>query len=82
MLFMFKINFPIKANHPQSNVTLITFLYVRSEIPDLFPDDEVENIVGGLRNEVKNAGMTDTRDNCWRFFIERVRKQLKVSSTE
>ena len=50
-----------------------------SEIPDLFPDDEVENIVGGLRNEVKNAGMTDTRDNCWRFFIERVRKQLKVS---
>lgn len=47
----------------------------------LLPDpsgDELENIIGGVRNEVKSAGMQDTRENCWSFFIERVRRQLKV----
>ena len=45
-----------------------------------FPGDELENIIGGLRNEVKSAGMQDTRENCWSFFIERVRRQLKVKA--
>ena len=31
-----------------------------------------------VRNEVKGAGLQDTRENCWRFFIDRVRRQLKV----
>ena len=31
------------------------------------------------RNEVKGAGLQDTKENCWRFFIDRVRRQLKVS---
>ena len=31
-----------------------------------------------VRNEVKSAGISDTRENCWKFFIDRVRKQLKV----
>ena len=48
------------------------------EIPDLFSDDEVENIVTMVRNEVKGAGLQDTRENCWKFFIDRVRRQLKV----
>lgn len=48
------------------------------EISDLFPDDEVENIINGVRNEVKGAGLMDSRETCWRFFIDRVRKNLKV----
>lgn len=48
------------------------------EIPDLFPDDEVENIIGNMRNEVKAQGLMDTREACWKFFIDRVRRQLKV----
>ena len=39
---------------------------------------QVENIVTMVRNEVKGAGLQDTRENCWKFFIDRVRKQLKV----
>lgn len=27
--------------------------------------------------QVKGAGLLDTRENCWKFFIDRVRKQLK-----
>ena len=59
-------------------LVLINNLLASGEIPDLFSDDEVENIVTLLRNEVKGAGIQDTRENCWKFFIDRVRRQLKV----
>ena len=57
---------------------LINNLLASGEIPDLFTDDEVDNIVTMVRNEVKSAGIQDSRENCWKFFIDRVRKQLKV----
>ena len=59
-------------------LVLINSLLASGEIPDLFTDDEVENIVNQVRNEAKSAGIVDTRENCWQFFIDRVRKQLKV----
>ena len=59
-------------------LVLINDLLASGEIPDLFPDDELENIISGVRNEVKGLGIMDTRENCWRFFIDRVRRQLKV----
>lgn len=59
-------------------LVLINDMLASGEIPDLFPDDEVENIIAGVRNEVKGSGQLDTRENCWKFFIERVRRQLKV----
>ena len=60
-------------------LVLINDLLASGNIPDLFPPDEVENIISALRNEVKGAGLQDTRENCWSFFIDRVRRQLKVS---
>ncbi|XP_054276549.1 dynein beta chain, ciliary [Macrosteles quadrilineatus] len=59
-------------------LVLINDLLASGEVPDLFPDDEVENIISSVRNEVKGAGLVDTRENCWKFFIDRVRRQLKV----
>ena len=59
-------------------LVLINNLLASGEIPDLFSDDEMDNIVSVVRNEVKSAGISDTRENCWKFFIDRVRKQLKV----
>ncbi|XP_074102149.1 dynein beta chain, ciliary [Cotesia typhae] len=47
------------------------------EIVELFPDDEVDRIINTVRNEVKLTGLMDTKENCWKFFIDRVRKQLK-----
>ena len=57
---------------------MINDLLASGEIPDLFAGDEYESIISGVRNEVKSAGIQDTRENCWSFFIDRVRKQLKV----
>ncbi|RXM32245.1 Dynein heavy chain 11, axonemal [Acipenser ruthenus] len=51
---------------------------VVGEIPDLFSDEEVDGIITGIRNEVRGLGLLDSRENCWKFFIERVRQQLKV----
>ncbi|XP_032178864.1 dynein heavy chain 9, axonemal isoform X1 [Mustela erminea] len=60
-------------------LVLINDLLASGEIPDLYSDDEVENIINNVRNEVKSQGLVDNRENCWKFFINRVRRQLKVT---
>uniref|UniRef100_A0A8C3LCE3 Dynein axonemal heavy chain 9 n=1 Tax=Chrysolophus pictus TaxID=9089 RepID=A0A8C3LCE3_CHRPC len=60
-------------------LVLVNDLLASGEIPDLFPDDEVENIINSVRNEVRGQGLVDSRETCWKFFIERVRRQLKVA---
>ncbi|XP_077689901.1 dynein axonemal heavy chain 17 [Eretmochelys imbricata] len=59
-------------------LVLINDLLASGEIPGLFQDDEVENIIGAMRPQVKSLGMQDTWENCWKFFIDKVRRQLKV----
>uniref|UniRef100_A0A8C2VBK0 Dynein axonemal heavy chain 17 n=1 Tax=Chinchilla lanigera TaxID=34839 RepID=A0A8C2VBK0_CHILA len=59
-------------------LVLINDLLASGEIPGLFTDDEVENIISSMRPQVKSLGIADTREACWKFFIEKVRKQLKV----
>ena len=61
-------------------LVLINDLLASGEIPDLFADDEMENIINGVRNEVKGMGLEDSRDNCWSFFIDKVRRTLKAST--
>ena len=61
-------------------LVLINDLLASGEIPDLFPDDECENIVNAIRPDAKGAGIYDTKENCWKFFIDRVRRNLKVSA--
>ena len=63
-------------------LVLINDMLASGEIADLFPEDELENILGSLRSEVKGQGLIDTRENCNKFFIERVRKQLKVRNSK
>lgn len=59
-------------------LVLINDLLASGEIPDLFTDDEIESITVSVKNEVKQNGMLDTKQNCWNFFIEKVRHNLKV----
>lgn len=59
-------------------LVVINDLLASGEIPELFADEDLENVINGVRNEVKGAGMQDTKENCWSFFIDRVRRQLKV----
>ncbi|KAJ1618499.1 dynein heavy chain and region D6 of dynein motor-domain-containing protein [Pavlovales sp. CCMP2436] len=45
-------------------------------IPDLYAPEEKDSIVNAVRNEVKAAGLLDSRQNCWDFFIDKVRANL------
>ncbi|KAM9209454.1 dynein axonemal heavy chain 9 [Dugong dugon] len=60
-------------------LVLINDLLASGEIPDLYSDDEVDNIINNVKNEVKSQGLVENRENCWKFFIDRVRRQLKVT---
>ncbi|XP_076257481.1 dynein beta chain, ciliary-like [Rhynchophorus ferrugineus] len=62
----------------ESYLVLINDMLASGEISELLPDEDVENVIGAMRGEVKNVGLQDTRENCWKFFIDRVRKLLKV----
>uniref|UniRef100_A0A3B4UNK9 Dynein axonemal heavy chain 11 n=1 Tax=Seriola dumerili TaxID=41447 RepID=A0A3B4UNK9_SERDU len=59
-------------------LVLINDMLASGDIPDLFSDEEVDIIVTSIRVELRGLGLIDTRDNCWSFFIERIRRQLKV----
>lgn len=59
-------------------LVMINDLLASGEIPNLFADDERADIIDAVRGEVKSLGLEDTNENCWSFFIDRVRRLLKV----
>ncbi|KAJ1562568.1 Dynein heavy chain 9, axonemal [Cladochytrium tenue] len=59
-------------------LVLINDMLASGNIPGLFPDDEVDNIINAMRNEAKAQGLVDTREVCWDLFIRTVRKNLKI----
>ena len=59
-------------------LVLINDLLSSGEIPGLFGRDEKDEVINAVRNEVKAQGEEDTNQNCWNFFIRRVRQNLKV----
>ncbi|XP_058038720.1 dynein axonemal heavy chain 11-like [Ahaetulla prasina] len=59
-------------------LVLINDLLASGEIPDLFTDEDTDSIIAGMKNEIHEFGLTDTRENCWNFFLDRIRLQLKI----
>lgn len=57
---------------------VINDILASGEIQGLFSDEQIEDIISSMRNEVKTLGIQDTRENCWKFFIDKVRRLLKV----
>jgi len=52
------------------------------EINGLFTDDETVDILANVKNEVRAQGIEDTKENCWKYFIDKVRRNLKVRKTK
>uniref|UniRef100_A0A670JQ67 Dynein axonemal heavy chain 11 n=1 Tax=Podarcis muralis TaxID=64176 RepID=A0A670JQ67_PODMU len=59
-------------------LVLINDLLASGEVPDLFSDEDMDDIIAGIRSEIRGLGVIDSRENCWRFFLDRVRLQLKI----
>ncbi len=48
------------------------------EIFGLFTDDELDEIITSLRSEAKSQGYNDSKENIWKYFIDKVRRNLKI----
>ncbi|MEE6466367.1 hypothetical protein FKM82_006924 [Ascaphus truei] len=59
-------------------LVLINDLLASGDVPDLFSEEDIDGIISGIRNEVRSLGLIDSKDTCWKFFLDRVRLQLKV----
>lgn len=59
-------------------LVFINDLLSSGEIADLFANEDKDGIVNGIRPAVKSAGILDSRDNCWNFYIQRVRRNLHM----
>jgi dynein heavy chain len=59
-------------------LVLINDMLASGEINGLFTDDETTEILTSVKNEVRAQGIEDTKENCWKFFIDKVRRNLKV----
>ena len=46
------------------------------EVPELLSEEEVDGVMTAVRRDVRALGLLDTVENCWRFFVDRVRPQL------
>jgi len=47
-------------------------------LPDLMTNEDKGDCINAVRNEVKAEGIVDTNDNCWDFFLDKVRKNLHI----
>lgn len=62
----------------ESFLVIINDMLASGEVSELFSDDELDTIINAMRNEVKQLGIVDSKENCWKHFIDKVRRMLKV----
>eukprot|EP00930_Biecheleria_cincta_P042962 TRINITY_DN29559_c0_g2_i1.p1 TRINITY_DN29559_c0_g2~~TRINITY_DN29559_c0_g2_i1.p1 ORF type:complete len:4097 (+),score=999.81 TRINITY_DN29559_c0_g2_i1:1152-12293(+) len=51
------------------------------EVPGLFPNDEMDRVIGDTRPRAKELGYSEAKDAVWQFFIQTVREQLHICLT-
>ena len=60
-------------------LVFINDLLSSGEIADLFPAEDIDGIIGAVRSAVKSEGLVDNKETCWKFFLDRVRKNLHMA---
>ena len=51
------------------------------QVPDLYNQEDKDNIINAIRPEVKNAGVMDSTENCWDYFIDKARACFILGTT-
>lgn len=57
----------------------INDLLSSGEIADLYADEDKDQIINNIWPAVKGEGLIDNPENCWRYFIGRVKKNLHMA---
>ncbi|CAK8985673.1 unnamed protein product [Durusdinium trenchii] len=48
------------------------------EVPNLFPNDEIDRVIADTRPRAKECGQSEAKDAVWQFFVESVRENLHI----
>ncbi|CAE7211449.1 DNAH6 [Symbiodinium sp. KB8] len=51
------------------------------EVPNLFPNDEIDRVIADTRPRAKEMGRSEAKDAVWQFFVESVRDNLHIVLT-
>ncbi|CDJ30567.1 uncharacterized protein EMH_0006840 [Eimeria mitis] len=51
-------------------------LLASGDIADLYEGDDKDQLMNSIRPLAKAAGVSDTREGCWGFFIDKIRRNL------
>jgi len=75
-----KVVFLFTDNHVASEgfLEIINSILTSGTVPALYPDDEKQVILRSLRDDALKANVRDSKEDLWRFFISRARKNLHV----
>ena len=57
---------------------LVNNMLTSGMVPALYADDEKEVVINGVRDEVRAAGLGETKEACWRYYVDRCRNNLHV----
>ncbi|RYY37981.1 hypothetical protein EON62_00755, partial [archaeon] len=57
---------------------LINNMLTTGMVPALYETDERDQLINSVRAEVKAAGMYDTKENCWSYFVNKCRNNLHL----
>jgi dynein heavy chain len=57
---------------------MINNMLASGMVPALFDQSEQDACVNSVRDAVGKAGIVETKDNCWNFFIDRCRDNLHI----
>ncbi|GIQ82468.1 dynein heavy chain, partial [Kipferlia bialata] len=57
---------------------LLNNMLTTGMVPALFAEDEKEGIINAVRPEVIATGVFDSRDNCWRHFVDKCHSHLHI----
>merc|ERR1719409_2504533 len=60
-------------------LVFINDLLASGDIADLYANEDKDAIRNAVRSGCKGAGLQDTPENLWTFFISRIRKNLHMS---
>jgi len=63
----------------ESFLVFINDLLSSGEIADLFPQEDMDSIVNAVSSACKGDGISPTPGNVWKYFIERVKRNLHMA---
>ncbi|KAL0227597.1 hypothetical protein RCL1_003741 [Eukaryota sp. TZLM3-RCL] len=61
-----------------SFLDIVNSMLTTGMVPGLYSDDEKMQMIESVRNEVKMAGLIDTKDSCWTWFVNKCRDNLHI----